>query len=117
MQSPEWLKPGFWGAVAGAIAMATVGFCVLGWVTTTTAEQLAQKRANTAVVAALVPFCVDKAQQDPGNKAVFARLQVEQSAFSRSELVMHARWATVGHGKSPDTALAHACSDKLNGRK
>ena len=55
MQTPDWLKPGLWGAVAGAIAMSTVGFWQLGWVTTSTAEQLAQDRAETAVVAALVP--------------------------------------------------------------
>src|SRR5579863_6635873 len=90
MQRAEWLKPGLWGAAAGAIATATVGFWVLGWVTTTTAEQLAQNRADTAVVAALVPFCVNKAQLDPGNKAVFAKLHAEQSPYSRSELVMQA---------------------------
>jgi hypothetical protein len=117
MQIPEWLKPGLWGAVAGAIAMAIVGFWQLGWVTTTTANQLAQERADTAVVAALVPFCVVKAQQDPDSKTVLAKLQAEQSSYSRSDLVMKAGWATVGGDKAPDSALAHACSDKLNGAK
>ena len=42
------------------------------------AEQFAQERANTAVVAALVPFCVTKAQQDP-DKAVLAKLRAEDS--------------------------------------
>ena len=117
MQNPDWLKPGLWGAVAGAIAMSTVGFWQLGWVTTSTAEHLAQDRAETAVVAALVPFCVVKAEQDPDNKEVLAKLHTEQSAYSRSDLVMQAGWATVGSQKAPDNALAHACSDKLNGMK
>jgi hypothetical protein len=90
MRSPEWLKPGLWGAATGAVAMAAVGFWLLGWVTSTTAEELAQARSETAVVAALVPFCVDKAQQDPDNKVVLAKLQAERSAFSRSDLVMRA---------------------------
>ena len=114
MRSPEWLKPGLWGAAIGAIATAAVGFWLLGWVTSTTAEQLAQTRSDTAVVAALVPFCVAKAQQDPDNKVVLAKLRAEQSAFSRSDLVKEAGWATVGREKSPDIALAHACSDELN---
>lgn len=117
MKYPEWLKPGLWGAAVGVIATAVVGFWLLGWVTSTTAEQLAQKRSDAAVVAALVPFCVAKAQQDPDNKVVFAKLQAERSAYSRSDLVMQAGWATLGGEKSPDTALAHACSDELNSLK
>lgn len=116
MKIPVWVKPGVWGAVAGAIAMAIIGFSQLGWTTAATAEQLAQERSNTAVVAALVPFCVAKAQQDP-DKAVFAKFQAETSSYSRSDMVMKAGWATVGNEKSPDNALARACSDKLNGPK
>lgn len=113
MTIPVWLKPSLWGAVAGAIAMAIIGFWQLGWTTSGTAEQLAQTRADTAVVAALVPFCVAKAQQDP-DRAVFAKFQAETSSYSRSDMVMKAGWATVGDEKSPDGALARACSDKLN---
>lgn len=116
MQIPVWLKPGLWGAVAGAIAMAIVGFWQLGWTTTATAEKLAQETAETAVVAALVPFCVVKAQQDP-DKATLTKFQAEQSSYTRSDMVMKAGWATVGNQKSPDNALARACSDKLNGMK
>jgi hypothetical protein len=116
MQIPVWLKPGVWGAVAGAIAMAIVGFWQLGWTTSATAQQLAQERADTAVIAALVPFCVVKAQQDP-DKGVLAKFQAEQSSYSRNDLVMKAGWATVGNEKSPDNALARACAEKLNGMK
>lgn len=116
MKIPVWVKPGLWGAAAGALAMAVIGFSQLGWTTSATAEQLAQERADTAVVAALVPFCVTKAQQDP-DKTVFAKFQAEMSSYSRSDMVMKAGWATVGNEKSPDDALARACSDKLNGAK
>ena len=66
MRIPVWFKPGVWGVGVGAVAMAIVGFTQLGWTTSGNAELLAQERASTAVVAALVPFCVAKAQQDPG---------------------------------------------------
>ena len=116
MKLPVWLKPGLWGVVVGAIAISIVGFSQLGWTTTATAERLAQERVNTAVVAALVPFCVAKAQQDP-DKAVLTKFQAEQPSYSRSDMVMKAGWATLGNEQSPDNALARACSDKLQGMK
>ena len=112
MQIPVWLKPTLWGAAGGAVAMAIVGFSQLGWTTQGTAMQLAQDRADTAVVAALVPFCVVKAQQDPDH-GTLAKFQTEQSSYSRSDMVMKAGWATVGGKTAPDNALARACSEKL----
>ena len=116
MKIPVGLKPGIWGAVIGAIGMAIVGFWYLGWTTSATAEQLAQDRADTAVVAALVPFCVVKAQQDP-DKATLTKFQTEESSYSRSDLVMKAGWATLPNEKASNDALARACSEKLHGMK
>ena len=116
MHVPVWTKPALWGAVVGAIGMAIVGFSQLGWKTAGSAERVAQDRADTAVVAALVPFCVIKAQQDP-DKAMLAKLRAEDSSYSRDELVTKAGWAAVGGDASPDGALVNACSDKLHGMK
>jgi hypothetical protein len=113
MQTPPWLKPGFWGAVVGAIAVSVVGFSQFGWTTAGAAERLAQERADTMVVAALVPFCVVKAQQDPDH-ALLAKFQTEESSYTRSSLVTKAGWATLGGRSDPDNALARACSDKLH---
>jgi len=104
------------GVVIGGIATAVIGFSQLGWTTSGKAELLAQERASTAVVAALVPFCIAKAQQDP-DKAIFAKFQAETSSYSRSDMVIKAGWATVGGETSPDNALARACSDKLSSAK
>jgi hypothetical protein len=112
MQIPVWLKPAGWGAVAGAIALSIVGFSQLGWKTASTSEQIAQDRSDTAVVSAMVPFCIAKAQMDP-DKAALTKFQGEQSSYSRSDLVMKAGWATLGGKTTPDNALARACSDKL----
>jgi hypothetical protein len=116
MEIPIWIKPAAWGVFAGAVIMSTVGFSQLGWTTAGTAEHLAQDRADTAVVAALVPFCVIKAEQDP-DQAVLAKFQAEPSSYSRGDMVSKAGWATVGGSKTPDNALARACSDKLHGMK
>jgi hypothetical protein len=116
MNIPVWVKPGVWGAGVGAAAMAIVGFSQLGWMTSGKAEQLAAERSSTDVVAALVPFCVAKAQQDP-DKGIYAKLQSETSSWSRTDLVMKAGWATVGSERSLDTDLARACSEKLTSAK
>jgi hypothetical protein len=113
MQFPVWLKPALWGAVGGAIVLSIVGFSQLGWSTKKTADLMASDRAETAVVDALVPFCVAKAQHDVDH-AGFLKIQAEQSAYTRSDLVMKAGWATLGDSKSPEYALARACSEKLH---
>ncbi len=66
MQVPSETKPALWGAAGGAIALAIVGFTWGGWMTTGTANKLADQRADTAVVAILTPICVDKFQQKAG---------------------------------------------------
>ena len=116
MQIPVWLKPGLWGAACGAVAMAVVGFSQLGWTTQKTAEQMAQDQSETAVVAALVPFCVAKAQLDPDHAAL-VKFQAEESSYSRSDLVMQAGWATVGGKTAPDSDLARACAEQLHAVK
>ena len=42
-----------------------------------------------------------------------AKVKADNSAFSRSDLVMKAGWATVGDSKTPDNTLAIACANTL----
>lgn len=116
MQIPTWVKPSLWSAGGGAIAMAVVGFSQLGWETSRSANELAEARADSAVTAALVPFCVAKAEQ-VSDQAMLAKVRAEDSSYSRSDLVIKAGWATVGNDKSPDSALATACGDRLHAPK
>jgi hypothetical protein len=113
MELPSSVKPGLWGAAAGVIATAIVGFSYLGWTTAATSEKHAQEVADTAVVAALLPFCVTKAEADP-NLTILAKLQTEQSSYSRHDIVMKAGWATLGGEKAGRDDLARACADKLH---
>src|ERR1700745_2892374 len=115
MKIPVWLKPGLFGAAFGGIAMAIVGFSQLGWKTAASADNLAQEQADT-VVAALLPFCVAKAQED-AEQAALAKFRAEHSSFSRYDLVIKAGWATFGVANAPDSALARACAVKLYAMK
>jgi hypothetical protein len=112
MKIPVWLKPGIWGVVVGAILMAIVGFSQLGWRTASSADAFATERASDAVVAAMVPFCIAKAHADT-DQAAITKFNGEDSAYSRTDLVIKAGWATVGAAKSADSALAQACSLQL----
>ncbi len=46
MNAPEWTKPAVMGAVAGAIALAIVGFSWGGWMTATTAATVANAEST-----------------------------------------------------------------------
>ena len=116
MKVPTWVKPGIWGAIVGAIAIVFVGFWALGWTTARTADRMATDRADSAVVAALVPFCVANAERDP-DQAKLAKVKAEQSGYSRSQLVSDAGWATLPGATTPAVGLAYACSVMLQGPK
>ena len=116
MQYPVWTKPALLGAGCGAIAITYIGFAQLGWKTSQSAADMALEQADAAVVTALVPFCVAKAGQ-VSEQNTLAKVKADGSAYSRSELVMKAGWATVGDSKSPDNALAIACANTLRTAK
>jgi hypothetical protein len=47
MNTPEWLKPGIYGAVIGAVFVGVVGFTWGGWVTGGTANDRAMAMSRT----------------------------------------------------------------------
>lgn len=108
----EWIKPRFWAAALGAVAMAIVGFWGLGWTTASSAEKMADSRAESAVVAALVPFCVAKAKHD-SDASKLAKFGSETSAWSRAQLVRDAGWASLTGMDRVERQLADKCSDRL----
>jgi hypothetical protein len=82
MQVPSETKPTLWGAAGGAVALAIVGFTWGGWMTTGTANKLAEERADSAVVAVLTPICVEKFQQNGDAIANLAALRAGSRAIS-----------------------------------
>ena len=116
MKVPTWVKPGIWGAVVGAVAIMVLGFWQMGWVIGSTADRMATDRAQAAVAAVLVPFCVANAERDP-DQAKLAKVKADQSGWSRSQLVSDAGWATMPGATAPTAGLAFACSEKLQGPK
>ena len=112
MNTPEWLKPAIYGAIAGAVALAIVGFSWGGWVTGGSAERMAADKARQEVVAALVPICVEQSRLDPQAGETLALLK-ETSRYKRDEMIMKAGWATMPGSEDPNRSVASACMEQL----
>lgn len=101
------------GMVIGAVASMVVGFSWGGWVTGGTADRLAGERADTAVLAALTPICVEKFLQNSDAKANLALLQKISSNWEQGQYLEKGGWATPPGATSSDYHLARACAEKL----
>ncbi len=112
MQTPEWLKPGLYGAACGAIALAVVGFSWGGWMTGGAAKQMAADQSRSDVVAALSPVCEDQAKRDPQMVERVAALKSADS-WRRSDLVMKNGWATMPGTTEGNSRVASACAVKI----
>lgn len=113
MKTPEWLKPGIYGAVIGAVMTVVAGFTWGGWVTGGSAEEMASDMSSDDVIAALTPVCVDMARTDVDRVAKLATIRAA-SVYKRRDAVMEAGWATVPGSDAPNRDLAQACIDGLD---
>lgn len=113
MNTPEWLKPGIYGAVIGAAAIGLVGFTWGGWVTGGTAHDRAMAMSHDDVVAAMVPVCLNMARKDPERVAKLATIR-DASTYQRRDALMEAGWATVPGAEAPDRDIAQACLASLD---
>ena len=112
MNSPEWIKPGIYGALIGAALVGAVGFTWGGWVTSQTSHDRAIVMARGDVVAAMVPVCLGMSQADPQRSAKMETIRAAAS-YQRREALMAAGWATVPGSDAPDRDIAQACLEKL----
>ncbi|MFK4490271.1 hypothetical protein [Bradyrhizobium sp. USDA 336] len=111
------VRPALWGALAGAIALAIVGFSWGGWVTGGTAETLAKNSAATAVVAALTPICVEKFRQAADASANLVEMKKATYSWDQSKFVEKGGWATMPGSTEPNSAVARACAESLGSNK
>src|SRR3954452_4432699 len=111
MKNPVETKPALWGMAGGAVAAAVVGFSWGGWVTGGTAEADAAQRANSAVVVALAPVCVERFRTAGDAAANLAALK-KVDAWSQGDFVEKGGWAATPGSKAPEqvSAVAKACA-------
>ena len=112
MTFPEWTKPGFYGAMIGAITVSILGFAWGGWTTSGNAQDMAQSYATEEVTMAMVPVCLEMSQADPDRIAKLAAVQ-DASGFNRRKAMMNTGWATIPGTDAPSRDLAEACIEGL----
>ena len=96
MKTPEWLKPGLYGAACGAAALAGIGFSWGGWVTGGTARTMA----------------ADQSKRDPQLAERIAAIKAV-SSWNRDDLVMKNGWATMPGTAEGNSQVAKDCADKI----
>lgn len=112
MKFPSETKPALLGAMAGAVALAIYGFAWGGWVTAGSADRASKQRAETAVVAALVPVCVGKFN-GAADVAVHAAALKKASSWDQGPYVEKGGWANMPGTTKANSDLARACAEAL----
>lgn len=113
MASHQQIKPAAWGAVAGAMAMAIVGFSWGGWMLGSTAEKMADARAETATVTALTRVCVARFEAQADATTKLTELKKISTSWDQQSFIENGGWATTPGSNTPNSAIANACAEKL----
>ncbi len=114
MVIPVETKPALWGAVAGAVALAILGFKFGGWATAGQLEVIGAQRAKLAVATALSPLCVDKFNRAAGHVANLAALKKADS-WMQGDYIEKGGWATLPGAKDANSDAASICAKTLLG--
>jgi hypothetical protein len=108
MNSPDWLRPGIYGAVIGMIAATALGFAWGGWETASGSAKRASAATRLALTDAMVPVCLDRSTRDPSRAQRLALLE-QASLSTRRDLLMDTGWATMPGQDMADRDIAQAC--------
>ena len=116
MNTPEWLKPGLLGAVAGGVAVAFAGFAGAGWMTAGGAQRSGQAMADDQLVAAFLSVCLHRAEVDPERAEKLASVRQPAMALRQRDALLAAGWATIEGNPAASRTLATACVAALQQR-
>ena len=108
----EKIKLGLWGAAGGAVVLAIAGFSWGGWVTGGTAREMAEERAEVAVVGSLAPICVEQFNRDSQKVQKLEVLKNEDS-WKRDKYIEKQNWATMPGQEKPYGNVAAKCAEMI----
>ncbi len=98
----------FWGAIGGAIVISVIGFKWGGWVTSGTAQVLAEE----AVVDRLARICIVQFNQDSQKDKKLEEVK-KAGSWERDSYVEKQGWATMPGEKEPNEEVADVCAKQL----
>jgi hypothetical protein len=121
MNTPEWLRPGVFGVLAGAVCVGVPVFASGFWVTDGTANDRALAMSHDDVIASLVPVCLDMARADVARADKLATIRAAATFLvpvmlenQQIDALMETGWATVPGSYAPDRDIAQACLKELD---
>ncbi len=103
----------FWIAVAAIAVTLYFGFSRGGWMLGSSAQTMADRAAETAVVERLAPICVAQFNQDPLNDEKLVELKAITTSTQRAIYVKDQGWATMPGETDPDDRVAAECAQQL----
>jgi hypothetical protein len=109
----EKIQPVLWSAAGGAVVLAIVGFAWGGWVTGSTAQQMAADAAEEAVVDRLASICVGQYNRDPEKDQKLENMKAMDS-WKRGDYVKELGWSTMPGEKDSDSAVSRTCANLLS---
>ena len=112
----ELLKQLLQGAALGAFATLGVGFSWGGFMLGSTAKTLADSTADSAVVAAMAPICVDQFQHSADAASNLTALK-KINAWEQVTYVEKGGWAVMPGSKAVDSGVPQACAAILSSLK
>jgi pimeloyl-ACP methyl ester carboxylesterase len=112
MKLPVETKPAIMGAIAGAIAVAVIGFSWGGWLTANTAAANSKQASSKAVVAALAPICADNFRRASDSAGQLVELK-KVSPWLQAGFVEKAGWAKMPGAASIESGMAGACAELI----
>ena len=92
MTVPAWVKPGLWGLVVGAVAWWAVLAWGFGWMSAGAAAQLASDKTDTALVAAMEPYCVARFEQQANAVDSWKALKKSAADYSQTDFIKKGGW-------------------------
>jgi alpha/beta superfamily hydrolase len=113
MKMSPSVKPALWGAVGGAIACAVLGFTWGGWVSNSSANAMAQERANVEIAKVLAPICLQQFQQQPDAAAKMVELKGMTSSYQMASYVEKSGAATMPGSEKWLRGVGQACAELL----
>jgi len=103
-----------WIAIGAVVLTLFLGFTRGGWTTGGSAEAMAEKSAQSAVIARLAPICVAQFNADGQAAVKLAELKSISSSSKRAAYVTEQGWATMPGDTDPDKRVATQCANQLN---
>ena len=98
----------FWIAIGAVIVAVFLGFSRGGWMTTSSASDMAE----TAVVARLTAICVAQFEAQPQRAQNLEELKAT-SSYQRDDYVTDQGWATMPGETEPDQEVATQCARQI----